>query len=132
MIESNKELELLIQSIRQGLADNLFESDEEINAYFNASILIFNNLKEPYWKGVMKGEVKYDDYLQSKMDITFANDKNNAINQLFRLWLDKKTSTIEFNLRGLEFIIREHTFEFDKNILKMIFEVLNPFIKRIK
>lgn len=130
MIETNIELELLLQSIRRTYANEIFETDEEIDAYFKASILIFNNLKEPFWKGVKKGEIKYDDYLQSKMDITFANDKNKVINQLFSLWIDKKTSTIEYNFRGLEFIVREHSYEFDKNLLKMIVEVLNPFLKK--
>jgi hypothetical protein len=130
MVETNNELELLLESIRRTYAKENFESDEDIDAYFKASILIFNNLKEPYWKGVKKGEIKYDDYFQSKMDLTFANDKQNAINQLFRLWIDKKTITIEYNLRGLEFIVREHSFEFDKNVIKMIVEVLNPLIKK--
>ncbi len=130
MIETNKELERLIESIRIALPMESFNSDKEIDAYFKASILIFNNLKEPYWRGVKKGEIKYDDYFQSKMDLTFANEKHEAINQLYRLWIDKNTTSIEFNLRGLEFIVREHSAEFDKNVLKMIVEALDPLIKK--
>jgi len=130
MIKKNNELELLLGSIRMTFANDPFKTDEEIDAYFKASILIFNNLKEPYWNGVKKGEIKYDDYFQSKMDITFSNDKQKVINQLYRLWIDKKTTSIEYNFRGLEFIVREHSFEFDKNVIKMIVEVLNPLIKK--
>jgi len=129
-IGKNKDLELLIESIRLTLVNENFESDSEIDSYFKTAILIFSNLKEPYWKGVEKGETKYDDYFQSKMDITFANNKAEAVNQLYRLWIDKEITTIEYNLRGLEFVLREHSFEFSKNVLEMIVEVLNPLIQK--
>lgn len=132
LIKKNKDLELLIESIRLTCVDDSFESDAEIDSYFKTAILILSNLKEPYWKGVKQGEVKYDDYFQSKMDITFANDKTEAINQLYRLWIDKKTTTIEYNLRGLEFILREHSFEFSNDVLEMIVEVLSPLIKKVE
>lgn len=131
LIESNKDLELLFESIRMSLPHEHFESDEEIDAYFKTAILMFNNLQEPYWRGIEKGEVKYDDYFQSKMDLTFSNDKIGVINQLYRLWTDKKTTTIEYNIRGLEFIVREYTFEFDKDVLNMIVQILSPLMKRV-
>ncbi|NOU16665.1 MAG: hypothetical protein HOO91_03815 [Bacteroidales bacterium] len=64
------------------------------------------------------------------MDIKFANDRNGAINQLFKLWLDKKTITIEYNLRGLEFLTSESFYEFDKSVIKMIINILKPFIDK--
>ncbi|MFM2392185.1 MAG: hypothetical protein RLZZ546_162, partial [Bacteroidota bacterium] len=126
MIGTNKDLELLIESIRAGYSNEPFQTDAEIDAYFKAAILILNNIKEPYWKGIKIGEIKYDDYFNEKMDLTFGNNKQNAINQLFQLWAEKKTTTVEFNLRGLQFIMREHSFEFEKEVLQMIVDLLRP------
>ena len=129
-LENNKDLELLLESIRLTFVNDNFETDDDIDSYFKSAILIFSNLKEPFWKEVKKGDVKYDDYFQSKLDITFANNKVEAINQLYRLWINKETTTIEYNLRGLEFVVRKHTFEFSKDVLDMIVAVLSPLIKK--
>ncbi len=129
-ITTNHELELLLGSIRNSCGNSRFETQDEIDAYFKTAILIFNNIKEPYWKGCKKGEVKYDDYLQEKMDIIYTDDSSKTINQLYELWLSKTTTTIEFNLRGLEFIAREHAVEFDKNVLEMIASSLEPLERK--
>jgi hypothetical protein len=123
---TNKDLELLIYEIRTNRQNDKFDTEEEINAYFKASILIFNNLKDPFWKGIEKGEIKYDDYFSSKMDVNFKNDKTGVINQLFKLWNDKNVTSIEYNLRGLEFILRVANFEIEEKVLKLLVDILNP------
>mgnify|MGYP006282880775 CR=1 FL=1 len=129
-IETNEGLELLIESIRKTLMNDGFETTEEIDAYYKAAILIFNNLKKPYWRERKAEITKYDNYFREKMQISLANGKDGAINQLYKRWTDKDIKNIEYNLRGLQLIFKEHNIEFDKDIIKLIIKVLYPLINR--
>jgi len=129
-IETNEGLELLIETIRETLMEDNFETTEEIDSYYKAAILIFNNLEKPYWRDKKADITKFDDYFRAKMQISLANGKGEAINQLYKLWINKETNNIEHNLRGLQLIFREHKNEFDKDILKTIIKVLYPLINR--
>lgn len=129
-IQTNKELELLIYSIRALYGNVPFNSDKQIDAYFKASILIFENLKKPFWKGAKKREVKYSDYIQTHMNVIFENDISKAIEQLCVLRKNKDIISIEFNFRGLEFLIRNHSYEFNNDAKEAIVDSLKPFINR--
>lgn len=119
-ISTNDELEVIINSIRTLCDNEQFVTTEEINSYFKSSIFIFNNLDSNIWKRIVN-----DQYFESKMDINIT-DKQDVINQLFSLWENKQTTTIEYNCRGIEVLIRQS--KLSPPILKETCRYLYPLI----
>ena len=128
-IENNKGLEQLIYTIRTTLYAETSKTKEEIDAYFKTAIILFNNLEKPYWRDSTDNS-KFSDYFSSKMDITFGGESKTAINSLINLWETGSTTNIEYNLRGIEVIVRESRCEFDKSIISSIIQTLKPLIER--
>jgi len=124
-MKTNKDLELYIDKLRMDIGQRAFDSDELINAYFLSAILLFNNLKKVKW--IDKPLVdNYNDYFFSKMDFKFDGNPQNAINSLLQLWNDKNVTSIEYNLRGLQFLLHEIKSDFSEEILDKVVEYLKP------
>ena len=130
-IKSNKDLEILFREIRNSLnKGETFEEEKDIDIYYKTAILLFNNMEKPFWGNNIANN-HYSDYFQSKNDLNFSDNIKDNVNQLFKLWHNKTTITIEYNYRGLEFLTREYNKEFDKDILKLIVEILKPFLDKL-
>lgn len=130
-ISTNRQLEGLIFTIRRYLGDKKFSSQENIDAYFKASILVFNNLNAPYWEIPKKGGILGDDYFRQKLDL-IIDSKESVINQLIDLWVSNKVTNIEYNLRGLEVILDRNLHELGDYIVKLIVKALKPLIDEVE
>jgi len=127
-IKTKNELMNLFSEIRSILPKTNFNSEKNIDAYFKTSILLFNNLEKPYWNDSNHSR-NYGDYFLGKMDFEFNGNTQDAVNSLLELWNNKTLNTIEYNLRGLEFLMREYRNELSEETIRNAVKYLKPIIE---
>ena len=127
-MKTNKDLELYIYNLRMDIGQKTFDTDELINAYFLSAVLLFNNIKKVEWIDNPVIDY-YIDYFSTKMNFKFDGNIHNSINSLLKLWHTKKVVSIESNLRGLQFLLRNIKGEFSEDILNKVVEFLEPIEK---
>lgn len=119
--------------LRETLWMSSFNNEEEIDSFFRANMLLFNNLPRPYWANSKKG-ILNDAYYRIKLDITI-DSKESVINQLIQNWKDRKVANIEYSFRAMEVILgikarSLNASDLGENIIQLILKELEPFISR--